>query len=731
MKEFENPNIDKELAELISMEVDQILQEIKAEEDAAAAAAAGAASAEEIPAEPVEPAAELTEPAAAEESAEAFGETEESAPEEPAEEAAPESEETEEDASEEAADIELTEEIMNAARLQALQELFPDEPEEEAEEEPRKLPVKAIVLGVAAAVVLMLTALTVGVGMFVKDMTTIYPRISVMDVEIGGMTVEEAEAALNAANVGNMADVAITLEMPGGMLELTYADVGFMHPASEIAQMAYDYGRQGGAISDTLRFLGCAIFSTDFTERVMDLPSKGYIEALLENAVIDAELALNSDVSLDYEAQTLTIIKGGQHIQLDRSKMLTMLMNAIEKRKYGKLTYEPATDSKASDGLELLMEQYSAEVSDAYYDKATAEIVPEVVGVAFDEAVVKQQWDAAEAGETVTLSLIVTQPAETEAHLKEVLFSKTLATSVTSLKNSSANRNNNVGKAVEKLNGLILMPGEQLSYNNLLGKRTKENGYLEADAYLGGQVVKEYGGGICQVSSALYYCALLSELQIDERENHTFRVNYMPYSYDATVSWGGPDFKFTNDRAYPIRIDASMTDKELTVSIVGTDNGKYVKLTYVTSNAYTNPEFPDVVTGVLSEATRWVYDSSTDALLKKERLGTDLYQYHEEQIQYPSPTPEPTPSPTPTVTPSPTPVVTATPAPTATPTPTVNVTPSPTPVVTPAPTPVPTPAPTAEPTPVPTPEPTPEPTPVPETPTTDQTQQSGETPSAQ
>lgn len=707
MKEFENPNIDKELAELISMEVDQILQEIKAEEDAAAAAEAQEPAAEEIPAEPTEP----TELDAEEEGTEA---TEE--------EAAPVSEETEEaedEASEEPAEIELTEEIVNAARLQALQELFPDEPEEEAEEEPRKLPVKAIVLGVAAALILMLTALTVGVGMFVKDMNTIYPKISVMGVNIGGMTVEEAEAALNAANVGNMADVAITLEMPGGQLELTYADVGFMHPADEIAQMAYDYGRQGGAVSDTLRFLGCVLFSTDFTERVMDLPSKGYIEALLENAVIDAELALNSDVVLDYEAQTLTLIKGGQHIQLDRSKMLTMLMNAIEKRKYGMLTYEPTTDSKSTNELELLMEQYSAEVADAYYDKETGEIVPEVVGIAFDEEAVKEQWDAAETGETVTLSVIVTMPAETEAHLQEVLFSKTLATSVTSLKNSSAARNNNIGKAIEKLNGLILMPGEQLSYNNLLGKRTKENGYLEADAYLGGQVVKEYGGGICQVSSALYYCALLSELQIDERENHTFRVNYMPYSYDATVSWGGPDFKFTNDRAYPIRIDASMTDSELTVSIVGTDNGKYVKLTYVTSYAYTDPEFPDVVTGVLSEATRWVYDSSTDALLKKERLGTDLYQYHEEEIQYPSPTPEPTPSPTPTVTPTPTPVVTATPAPTATPTPTVNVTPSPTPVVTP------------EPTPVPTPEPTPAPTPVPETTTTEQTQQSGETPSAQ
>lgn len=683
MKEFENEILDKELASLIYLEVDQILQEIKAEEALTDMATESAPVTEALPVE--------AEPAEAEEVLQEAEPVKDLFPEENIE-ALPF------DGDEESV---LTEEEMEAVRRQVLQELYPDEPvasEGVEEEEPRKLPVKAIVAGVVAAVVLMFAALAAGVGMYVKGLDTIYPKLSVMDVEIGGLTVEEAQAVLIDANVGNMADVAITMEMPGGKLELTYADVGFMRPAEEIAQMAYDYGRQGGAMANTMRFIHCALFPTDFTELVIDLPSKGYIEALLENAVLEAEVALNAETVLDAEAQTLTLIKGAEQIRLDRSKMLKMLMDAIEQRKYGTLTYEAQAQTNEKDQLKQLMEQFSAEAADAYYVKETGEIVPEVVGVAFDEAAVTAAWNAVATGETVVLPVIITMPAETEAHLKEVLFSKTLAESVTSLRNSSAARNNNVGKAVEKLNGLVLMPGEQLSYNNLLGKRTKENGYLQADAYLGGKVVKEYGGGICQVSSALYYCALLSELQIDERENHTFRVSYLPYSYDATVSWGGPDFKFTNDRAYPIRILASMTNQELTVSIQGTDNGKYVKLSYVTSYACTDPKYPDVVTGIYSEATRWVYDSATDALLKKERLGTDLYKYHDEEIQYPSPTPEVTPSPTPeatpVVTPAPTPVVTATPTPTPTPTPVV--TPEPTPVVTPEPTPVVTPTPVPE-----------------------------------
>lgn len=579
---------------------------------------------------------------------------------------------------------ELSPEAQEAARRQALEALYPEEPEEEQPE--RKLPVKAVVAGIVAAILLMITAGLGGVGVYVKGLDTIYPNLSVMDVDLGGMTVQQAEAALLAADVGDMEKTAIALELPGATLELSYGDVGFIHSAEEIAQMAYDYGRQGGTVGNTIRYLSCALGAQDFTQEILELPSRGYVEALLESAVIQAELALNEEVQLDQEAQTLTVIKGAQYIELDRTKLLQMLMKAIEDQDYGVLTYTPKTSGGTGDELELLCQQYAAEVSDAYYDPDTGEIVPEVVGVAFDEALVRQQWEQAKVGDEVTLSVLVTEPKETEEHLKEVLFSKTLAENVTSLQNSSPNRNHNIKKAVEKLNGLVLMPGEQLSYNQLLGKRTKENGYLPAPAYSGGEVVEEYGGGICQVSSGLYYCALLSQMQIDERTNHTFRVSYADLSYDATVSWGAPDFKFTNQRDYPIRIEASVNGSELRVAMVGTDNGKYVKLTNSSRYGYTDPEYPDVVTGIYSEAVRWVYDSATNALLDKQKLGTDFYRYHDEQIQYPSPTPEVTPSPTAAPTPVPTPVPTA--APTPTPVPEATPTPAPTAEPTPAPTPV-------------------------------------------
>ena len=90
-----------------------------------------------------------------------------------------------------------------------------------------------------------------------------------------------------------------------------------------------------------------------------------------------------------------------------------------------------------------------------------------------------------------------------------------------------------------------------------------------APAYFGGKVVQEYGGGICQVSSTLYNAVLYANLEITERTNHGFKPSYVTPGLDATVSWGGPDFKFTNNRDYPVRISCDTSGKILKIYIYG------------------------------------------------------------------------------------------------------------------------------------------------------------------
>ena len=90
-----------------------------------------------------------------------------------------------------------------------------------------------------------------------------------------------------------------------------------------------------------------------------------------------------------------------------------------------------------------------------------------------------------------------------------------------------------------------------------MGNTNAAKGYKEATAYVGGKVVPSYGGGICQVSSTLYNAVLYANLEIVERHNHSYVVSYVPAGRDATVAYGGKDFKFKNTRSYPIKIVSS------------------------------------------------------------------------------------------------------------------------------------------------------------------------------
>ena len=129
----------------------------------------------------------------------------------------------------------------------------------------------------------------------------------------------------------------------------------------------------------------------------------------------------------------------------------------------------------------------------------------------------------------------------------------------------------------------IIRPGETFSYNKTLGERTEAKGYKPAGAYMAGKTVETIGGGICQVSSTLYYACLKADLEIVERTAHGYTVSYMPYGMDATVSWGSLDYKFKNNTDYPIRIEASVSGGQVHVKLIGTDTKDYyVKMTYET-----------------------------------------------------------------------------------------------------------------------------------------------------
>lgn len=174
--------------------------------------------------------------------------------------------------------------------------------------------------------------------------------------------------------------------------------------------------------------------------------------------------------------------------------------------------------------------------------------------------------EAGEYGKVIEATVKEVSPELTAAQLREKY--KTIATYTTTT-TSNSNRNENIRLACEALNGTIVKPGQEFSFNDTTGARTEAKGYKPAAAYLNGEVVQEPGGGVCQVSSTLYNAVVFAGLKSTERHAHSYEPSYVTPGEDAAVSYGGPDFKFVNNSDYPIAIKTSFANRELTISLYG------------------------------------------------------------------------------------------------------------------------------------------------------------------
>ena len=228
--------------------------------------------------------------------------------------------------------------------------------------------------------------------------------------------------------------------------------------------------------------------------------------------------------------------------------------------------------------LEAIALELNAEPSPARYDIPTGKVVDGRIGVSLDPQAAQFALDAAER---IRLPADVTYPSMTAQELEAVLFRDVLGSTSTWVGGTSIRRGN-VKLAGESCNGVVLNDGDVFDYNAVVGKRTTDRGFGAAPAYVNGETVDTIGGGICQVSSTIYYATLLANLEIVERYAHRYAPSYITWGMDATVSWGGPEFRFRNNTGYPIRVDVTYDKKNnIKVEIVGTKtDDTYVKMTY-------------------------------------------------------------------------------------------------------------------------------------------------------
>lgn len=343
-------------------------------------------------------------------------------------------------------------------------------------------------------------------------------------------------------------------------------------------------------------------------------------EALLkqvEASDLDTVSTIRESVC-NIEDYRLVIHKGKDGVRSDYDLLLKKISEALENQEYDKTLICPSIKVKTNKiDFQPIYNQIHKLKVDAYLDpRNQLEVLPSQAGISFDVDEADQIYSEAAEDSNLVINFTYTKPEITTKEMEERIFRDELA-HVEVTGSGSSGRMNNISLACAYCNNKVLLPGEVFSYNDTVGERTSERGFMVAGVYSGGTVVQGVGGGICQVSSTIYDTALYADLEIVERKNHSLTVSYLPLGMDATVNWGTQDFKFKNNTKYPLKLLINYKDGIVRATLLGT------KLDQNTV------EIINESTGGASCVTyRKVYDEQGN-LIKDELVSKSSYQgYH-------------------------------------------------------------------------------------------------------
>lgn len=391
--------------------------------------------------------------------------------------------------------------------------------------------------------------------------------ISIEGIDVSGLSKEAAKNKIQT-NLLDKLDETLYFQYGENVYSLALEQLDVTYLLDQAIDQAYNIGRTGSIIQRDLRILNLKKHPENIKIDVT------YDEITLDACILDISAKLPEQVvqpSYYIEDGELIITSGkiGKAALNDETKQI--VHDALNNKNYNEVYYDIPTYDKYPDKIDVeqIHSEIYKEVQDAYYTAEPRMVYPEETGVDFAESVetVKEQIEAEEKTE-YTVALKFTPANVTVNDLGLDAFPDQLATFSTWYIGSN-NRYQNLLVSANKINGTVVMPGETFSYNSTVGERTIAAGFREATVFENNQAVSGLGGGICQVSTTLYNAVLFSNLEVIERTNHMFLSTYFTGGRDATVAWGSLDFKFKNNRNYPIKIVAGVENGGVHVSIYG------------------------------------------------------------------------------------------------------------------------------------------------------------------
>ena len=394
------------------------------------------------------------------------------------------------------------------------------------------------------------------------------------------------------------------------------------YDVENIVNEALKVGKNGNIIQNNYSILLAMIKKNKLNINVVI--NEESITKLLED--IEGNLpgvAKKSDYYID--ENQLIITKGAEGILIDKniviSKIYDNLKDISTNNNYIEITVY--TQKPETIDIEKIHTEICREPQNAYYIKEPFTLYPEVDGIDFDIEKAKELLN--EDKDEYVIELNIKKADITTNDLGEEVFPDILGTFTTKYDVSNKNRTTNLRLATSKINGVVLLPGEEFSYNKVVGERTIAAGYKEAKIYSNGQVIDGLGGGICQISSTLYNAVVFANLDVTVRRNHQFVTSYVREGRDATVVYGSQDFQFKNTRKYPIKIEANVNNGIVRISIRGIKEETEYDISFETKTISTipyNTTYKDNPS--LDEGTEQVIQKGTNGIVTETYKITKL-----------------------------------------------------------------------------------------------------------
>lgn len=470
---------------------------------------------------------------------------------------------------------------------------------------------------------------------------TIISGIYIQGISVSGLTKDEARAKVSE-EIKKQLSKEITLSHKDYSITISPSQINMSFDTDLAVENAFALGRSSNIFINNFTILNA--LSTNLNIG----PSIYYDTELYDNLVTEInsnlpDAVINPSYSIDGTSLIISNGKDGFIVDSDSliHEILFLLTNSTDNISIS----IPVTPVSAKNiDIDSIYTEVHKQPVDAYYQTNPYVVYPSSNGLDFNISLDDAKNIVSTYQEEYTIPLKILYPSVTTNQLDAEAFPDLLSSFSTSFTSSNSNRSTNISLSASKINGVVLMPGETFSYNQVVGQRTKAAGFKEAPAYLNGKVVQEYGGGICQVSSTLYNAVLYANLEITERTNHGFKPSYVKPGLDATVSWGGPDFKFTNNRNYPIKIVCDTSGKILRIYIYGlkTDNdykvvldAQYLSTVYAQTVYQTDSSLDTGQTRVISNgsngcktATYKTLYNSAGNVVSTECISRDTYNPH-------------------------------------------------------------------------------------------------------